>query len=77
MNFPYEIIDLDGSIVQVQRLIDGIPSNHNEFNPGQDTTLLFLPVWQFQGMTDQKQNVTFWVPAVLPNFIQEDGLATQ
>ena len=32
LNFPYEIKALDGSIVMIHRLIDGIPSNQNEFN---------------------------------------------
>lgn len=32
LDFPYEIKDLDGSVVTLQRLINGIPNSQNEFN---------------------------------------------
>ncbi len=32
LDFPYEIRDLDGSVMTVYRLINGIPNNQNEFN---------------------------------------------
>ncbi|MDX1417337.1 MAG: hypothetical protein R3293_24235 [Candidatus Promineifilaceae bacterium] len=32
LDFPYELVDLDGTVVQVIRMIDGIPTNQNEFN---------------------------------------------
>ena len=38
--------------------------------PGQDTALLLLPVWQFDGQTGQGQDVTLWVPAVLPEYFE-------
>jgi hypothetical protein len=32
LDFPYQITDIDDSVVMVQRVIDGIPNNQNEFN---------------------------------------------
>jgi hypothetical protein len=38
--------------------------------PGQDMTLLHLPVWQFSGESDQGHKVTIWVPAVMPEYLE-------
>ena len=39
-------------------------------SPGQDASLLLLPVWQFDGRTGQGQDVTLWVPAVAPEYFE-------
>lgn len=40
----------------------------------EELTLLFLPVWQFDGKSDQGQSINIWVPAVMPEHMETAAL---